>query len=94
MEVPGFSDQRHHRRFGAQKRFEVTILRWFDTELCRRAECCNLGASQFKFFNLFEEIRVALVGAWVSAFNIVDAKYSELAVRVLHDAFIGKQEAV
>jgi len=25
---------------------------------------------------------------------VIDAKYSELAVRVLHDAFIGKQEAV
>ena len=26
--------------------------------------------------------------------GVVDVKYAELAVRVLHDAFIGKQEAL
>jgi hypothetical protein len=74
VEVPGFSNQGHHRRFSAQKRFEVAILRWLDTKLRRRAEGCNLGASQFEFFNLFKEIRVPLIGAWITAFNIVDAK--------------------
>jgi len=74
MQVPSLANQSHHRGIGFEQHSKVEILRWLDADLHGGAKGRHLGVLELEFFDALEKIGVALVGAGITAFDVIDAE--------------------
>ena len=75
MQVPSLANQSHHRGIGFEQHSKIEILRWLDADLHGRAEGRHLGVLELEFFDALEKIGVAVVGAGITAFDVIDAEF-------------------